>query len=133
MKFTWKFSDQFAKEFTSFPDDYRNSVVDFITTYQDYGLSDFSKYEGKIAPSWSGNGSEEDKKYAKENHLWHYHVGLPEYEQLHDSYKTSDYLLHFQWKFKGNDISIVDMYRHYKIDGSFYLPSEKYLDTEPSE
>lgn len=128
MKYTWKFSDLFAKEFSNFPVDQQDSIVDFIATYQDEGLSDFSKYEGKISPSWHGNGSEEDKQYAKDNHLWHYHVGIPDYQQVHNTYKTSDYVLHFQWKFKGNHIALVDLCYHYRSDGSFYIPSEKYLD-----
>lgn len=131
MQYTWKFSDQFAKEFKQFQEDQQDKITDFIFTYQEHGLSDFSKYEGKITPSWKGdNISQEDYQFAVDNHLWHYHVGLPEYEQNHPKYKTSSDLLHFQWKFKGNEIAIVDLYRHYKLDGSFYLPPESNLEPE---
>lgn len=91
-------------------------------------MSDFSIYEGKITPSWSGNCSEEDKKFAQNKHLWHYHIGIPYYKKRHSKFKTSDYVLHFQWKYKGNHIAIADLCYHYKSDGSFYLPNEKYLE-----
>lgn len=48
--------------------------------------------------------------------------------QSHGRYKTSDMVLHFQWKNKGNHISLVDMYDHYTSEGRFYLPSGHYLD-----
>jgi mRNA-degrading endonuclease RelE of RelBE toxin-antitoxin system len=126
--YTVKFRKQFAIEFQYYPDFQQDKILDFVETFEQHGLSDFSKYTGKISQSWSNlQPSNSDYRYAQKNHLWHYHIGIPKYEQLHSKYKTSDVVLHFQWHNKGNTICLVDIYSHYKIDGSFYLPSPDYL------
>ena len=128
MVYTWSFSIVFAEEFKQFPSPDQDKILDFIEIYETHGLSDFSKYEGKISPSWSGNISQDNYSYAQDNALWHYHIGIPDYQQRHSAYKTSDWVLHFQWKNRGDHITIVDLYSHYKTDGTFYLPPEDYLE-----
>lgn len=131
MTYTWKLSSQFQCEFSNFPVDQQDKIIEFTDVYETYGLSDFTKYEGKITSSWSGSDmSKSDYEFAKDNHLWHYHIGIPHYTQVHGKYKTSDWVLHFQWPNKGNIIALVDLYVHYKGDGSFYLPPKKNLDSE---
>lgn len=88
-------------------------------------------YTGKIAPSWSGlcEGEAAAYVYAYNHNLWHYHIGLPAYIQHHPKYKTSDWVLHFQWFKLENRVVLVDVYYHYTSDGKFYLPSFERLDT----
>jgi len=126
--YTVKFRRQFAIEFQYYPNFQQDKILDFVEIFEQWGLSDFSKYNGKISPSWSGlEKTETNYDYAKNNNLWHYHIGIPKYQQLHPKYQTSDIVLHFQWHNKGNIIYLVDIYSHYKNDGSFYLPSPRYL------
>jgi hypothetical protein len=128
MAHTWSFSILFAQQFKQFPSPDQDKILDFIETYETHGLSDFSNYEGKITPSWSGDGISQND-YAHDNSLWHYHIGIPDYKQRHPAYKTSDWVLHFQWENKGDHITIIDLYSHYNYDGEFYLPPEAYLET----
>lgn len=125
MQYTVDFLPKFQKEFANFPIEHQDKVLDFVQQFQVHGLSDFSIYEGKIAPSWVPGTAE--YYFAISNDLWHYHIGIPTYTQRHGRYKTSDMVLHFQWQNKGPHISLVDMYDHYTSDGRFYLPSGAYL------
>lgn len=133
MTFVVGFKRQFQVEFSRFPVDQQTKVVEFIKQYQAVGLSDFSKYEGKISPSWSGlDSTHSNYAFAYANDLWHYHIGIPSYKQVHPTYKTSDWVLHFQWIGKGPRIDLVDLYQHYKVDGSFYLPPQTSLAQDVS-
>lgn len=126
--YTWSFKNKFSQEFSNFPYDQQNKILDFVGVYESHGLSDFSKYEGKIAPSWSGlDENDLAHAYAQANSLWHYHIGIPTYTVRHGKYKTSDMVLHFQWPGCGPHIDIVDVYYHYKSDGTFYVPPLGYL------
>lgn len=128
MSFTWSFNAKFASEFSNFPKDQQVSIASFLFTYEANGLHDLTKFEGKIAPSWSGvPESDYAHSYTRANNLWHYHIGIPVYESRHPKYKTSDMVLHFQWPNKGAHINLADVYFHYKSDGSFYLPPVEYL------
>lgn len=126
LTYTFSFSQQFAKEFANFEQDQKDKITTFLSTYQVHGLSDFTRYEGKIAKSWRGcDTSSSDYEFARSNNLWHYHIGLPGYRQQHAKYKTSDWVLHFQRE--DSNIHLVDLYVHYKYDGSFYMPSARSL------
>lgn len=128
MTYTWAFGKKFATEFSYLIKSDQDKILDFIDIFETSGLSDFSLYAGKITPSWTGNNiSSSDSAYARANCLWHYHIGIPTYQQVHSKYKTSEWLLHFQWLEKGIDISIIDLYSHYTSEGDFYLPPESYL------
>ena len=122
------FKAEFKRQFQYFPRDQQDAVLAFVETFQQNGLGDFTKYSGKISPSWSSL-SEHDPiyAYAKANHLWHYHIGIPIYTMRHDKYQTSDYVLHFQWRWGDSSISLVDVCYHYRADGTFHLPAEVYL------
>ena len=128
MTFTVGYKARFADEFTRFVPEQQLKIAAFVALYQSLGLVDFEKYEGKIAPSWGGlHMTDPNFEYTHGNSLWHYHIGLPVYSQIHPAYKTSDWLLHFQWVDKGPRIELVDLYQHYKSDGAFYLPGPEYL------
>lgn len=131
MNYTISYNDLFATEFANFPHDQQTAIVQFAYGFSQYGLSDFTKYTGKITPSWSGlTPSDPAYRYTYDNDLWHYHIGLPSYKSVHPKYKTSDILLHFQWpnwRTQGTHIDLVDIYNHYKSNGDFYIPPAQYL------
>lgn len=127
-QYTWGFKIQFAKEYKNYPTYQINKIDDFLDTFEAYGLMDKTKYIGKISHSWKVEPSNPNHSYAKENNLWHYHIGLPTYRTIQGkNHKTSDLVLHFQWEYSSTHINLVDIYDHYKIDGTFYLPPSTYL------
>lgn len=130
--YTWSFSNLFAKQFKNLNKDDQDCILNFIELFETSGLSDFTKYVGKISPSWRGLDEQDAEQkltfdYAQKNSLWHYHIGLPIYVKKHNKYQTSDWVLHFQWPERGNHINIVDMCYHYTADGKFYVPKPEYL------
>ena len=130
MSYTWEFGKQFAVEFSNYPEKQQNKILDFTDIYEEYGLSEFSKYQGKISPSWRGiEKTDPIYDFTYSNSLWHYHVGLPEYiKSKYNNYLTSDMILHFQWKKSSTHIRILDITDHYKSNGEFWLPNRNYLD-----
>ena len=130
MSYTWEFGKQFAVEFGRYPENQQDKILDFTDVYEEFGLSDFSKYQGKISPSWRGiEKTDPIYDYTYSNSLWHYHVGIPEYfKSKYNNYLTSDMILHFQWKNNINHIRILDITWHYKANGLFWLPKSNYLD-----
>lgn len=130
MAYQWGLSIKFAIELPRFPQDLRDKIFDFTDIFEQHGLGDPTKYPGKIAESWKGlSPSDPVYQYTYSNDLWHYHIGYPVYQpSITGKYFTSDWLLHFQWKNWGNEITLVDAYQHYRFDGSFHLPPEENLD-----
>ena len=130
MSYTWEFGKQSAVEFSNYPEKQQNKILDFTDIYEEYGLSEFSKYQGKISPSWRGiEKTDPIYDFTYSNNLWHYHVGLPEYtKSKYNNYLTSDMVLHFQWKKSSTHIRILDITDHYKSNGEFWLPNRNYLD-----
>ncbi len=124
MIYTYRFSATFSNEFPNFPQDQQDKILDFLDIYEAHGLADRSRYPGKITHSWNTLlPSHPNYNHAKQNDLWHYHIGLPSYTvRPHGRYKTSDWVLHFRWPHRGTHIDIVDLYTHNKSDGTFYLP-----------
>lgn len=128
MTYSVTFKTQFAVEFANYPAKQQTAVLTFAQIFQQHGLADFTLYDGKITPSWSGlNPGDADYAYTYGSDLWHYHLGIPYYKQVHGKYKTSDVVLHFQWANRGKHIALVDVYDHYRADGTFYLPPASYL------
>ncbi|QOQ75820.1 hypothetical protein IMF22_01720 [Pseudomonas poae] len=132
MPYSASYNDLFALEFQNYPADQQNAVVGFVTTFVACGLRDFSRYPGKIAPSWGGlDPSHPDYAYTTTNHLWHYHLGVPVYTpSISGRYLTSDIVLHFEWPHRGSSIHLVDTCYHY-LKNSFYIPAPKYLVKSP--
>ena len=131
MNYTFSYNDQLSIEFANFPHDQQTAILQFAVCFSQHGLSDFTKYPGKITQSWSClDVSDPAYSYTYGNDLWHYHVGLPSYKSVHPKYKTSDIVLHFQWpdwQKHGTHIDLVDIYNHYTSKGDFYLPPASYL------
>ena len=130
MSYTWEFGKKFAVEFNNYPENQQDKILDFTDIYEENGLSDFSKFQGKIAPSWRGiDKTNPIYDFTYSNSLWHYHVGLPDYiKSKYNNYLTSDMILHFQWKNNSNHIRVLDITWHYKRNGEFWLPHSDYLD-----
>ena len=133
MSFTWGFKAKFADEFARLDDVQQDKVLDFTDLYEAHGLADFSRYPGKVTPSWKGLATNHpDYAFTYTNCLWHYHVGLPNYTPtIHGKYQTSDWVLHFQWKdwwMQGTHIDLVHLYQHLTWDGKFWLPKPDYLE-----
>ena len=130
MSYTWEFGKKFAVEFKNYPENQQDKILEFTDIYEENGLSDFSKFQGKIAPSWRGiDKTHPIYDFTYSNSLWHYHVGLPEYiKSKYNNYLTSDMILHFQWKNNSNHIRVLDITWHYKRNGEFWLPNSDYLD-----
>lgn len=128
MAYTWSFKKQFAKEFSRYPLDQQDKIIAFLDLFEQHGLGNFNLYQGKISPSWGGLEPADPRfSFAKTHHLWHYHIGIPKYVMKHGKYLTSDWVLHFQWKDKGEHINLVDICYHYRNDGTFHLPHHTYL------
>ena len=130
MSYTWEFGKKFAVEFKNYPENQQDKILDFTDIYEENGLSDFSKFQGKISPSWRGiDKTNPIYDFTYSNSLWHYHVGLPDYiKSKYNNYLTSDMILHFQWKNNSNHIRVLDITWHYKRNGEFWLPHSDYLD-----
>lgn len=128
-KYTFEFGKLFLEEYKNYPKDQQNAVALFIKTFLTYGLNDFSKFEGKVACSWKGlSDNHPHFTFAKDNSLWHYHIGIPDYQQSpYFEYKTSDYVLHFMLLCNRTKIVLIDTTCHYRVDGSFWLPRPEYL------
>jgi len=131
--FSWSFNTQFAKEFANYPPVQQDAILDFTDLIETHGIypGNYGKFPGKLSVSWRGvDQSHPNYAYARTYHLWHYHVGLPTYEQVHQGFKTSAWVLHFQYKRGTNHVHIADVYDHHTNDNKFYLPSLTYLDQE---
>jgi hypothetical protein len=128
MTFTVSLNRVFAGEYQRLRPDQQDKIRQFMRLFQKVGLRDQTLYPGKLSGSWV-TLAEDDPEYKRTRDacLWHYHIGLPYYTQSYAGYKTSEWLLHFQWPnwaTGGTHIEIVDLYTHYKSDGQFYLPSD---------
>ena len=90
-----------------------------------------SVFPGKISHSWAALESGDPRySYAKENNLWHYHIGYQCYFPSKATYKCSEWIIHFIWhkfdKSKCNEIKLVD-YTPHKVNGAFPQPQEQKL------
>jgi hypothetical protein len=93
-----------------------DKIDDFTEHFEVHG---FVGLPGKLAPTWNVPGHdrayEEKRRFALENYLWHYHVGVPFYSEPRNpaaKYKTSDWVVHFQ-RFPGDvHIRLVDFGCH---------------------
>ena len=130
MSYSWEFGKQFAVQFGRYPEDQQDKILDFTDIYEEFGLQDFSKYQGKIAPSWRGiDKTHPIYDFTYSNNLWHYHIGMPDYvKSKYNNYSTSDMILHFQRKDHIKHIRLLDITWHYKANGEFWLPTSECLE-----
>lgn len=117
-------SKLFEKHYQNFPQRDKEYIARFIAHILTQG---FSGLEGRNKQSDDVLFSDPDfvKKveYATNNHLWHYHIGILQYD-LTKPYgdRTSEYILHYQRL--GEVVKIVD----YSPHPPFQLPTENYLE-----
>lgn len=121
-------SKQFKKEFKNYPDPDRLAISKFINHIFTYG---FEKLEGLNKKS--DDVKKDDPaflskvKYAQENNLWHYHIGIKQFDTSKPfGERTSEYVLHYQLLDGGKEVRIVD----YSSHPPFKLPGKIYLDIE---
>jgi hypothetical protein len=121
MTFTVGFGPQWSREWKSYQPDQKLKVGEFIHLYQANGL-DPTVLPGRISPSWMNlQSTHPNFAYAKNNFLWHYHIGLPQYTKSVYGDRTSDWVLHFQWVGRGSHIDLLELSTH-QVMGKFYLP-----------
>lgn len=114
---------EFAKQLKNYPREDKTKIHEFIIHVQQYGFEGLkgrnkpSHYVDRNDPSFAAK-----VRYAIDNDLHHYHIGIPNYTQSPTGDMTSEYILHYV-RVNDNEIRIVDMDRH----PPFKMPSEKYL------
>lgn len=94
--------------------------TDHITLYGFEGLPGRNKRSDNV----DTNDHEfiEKVKHAQKYNLYHYHIGIPEYDKTNGHGEwTSQYILHY--KYLDNVVTIVDLDQH----PPFTLPDEEYL------
>lgn len=115
--------ERFAKEFSNFPETDKRLINRFIFHLQNNG---FNGLEGINKRSDDVRKDDplfaQKVQYAQTHHLWHYHIGIPEYN-LNKPFgkRTSEYVLHYQ--LLGSTVRIVD----YSSHPPFKLPNIDYL------
>ncbi len=122
--YTVSYGEIFLKSFKHYPANDRAKIQEFIEHYECHGLQNLS---GRIKKSSEVSNDDplfaSKVSFANENNLWHYHIGIPEYDDSKNSGDwTSEYLLHYQ-EISNFEIKIVDFDTH----PPFNLPSVKYL------
>ena len=106
------FSAIFAKNLTNFPKADKQKIYNFTKHIEKQG---FEKLPGKFKKSNDVDKNDPNfllkATFANENNLWHYHIGIPKYEECKGFGNfTSRYILHYTHI--GNEIKIVDMSDH---------------------
>lgn len=137
MKYTFQLTRRLAADLVRLPEPHVDRLDDFIELYEQFGLSDHTKYPGRLSPSWHRLPTNHANcVHATKYSLWHYHMGHPHYaggSSNADGSKwgqTSQYLIHFRWVGGGAHIDIVDLYTHDNSSGQFYIPSLKTIDPQ---
>ena len=103
-------------------------ILNFMFKVNKKGLFNYNNddFPGKLAKSWSGVKPDNlNHIYAKENNLWHYHIGHTQYVKGDKDFMTSEWIVHFIWNrfdhLKNHEIKLVD-YTPHKINGAFPHP-----------
>ena len=117
-----RFGQIFLKHFNNFPKADQIKIRAFAKHIEQFGFDGLqgrnkSSDDAPVThPNWS-----ERIIYAKTHNLWHYHIGIPNYEKSEKGDYTSEYVLHY---IKGDDfIKLVDLSAHPPLN----LPSLEYL------
>lgn len=92
----------------------QHKVAIFLQNYLAYGFNP-NVLKGKLVNSDNVPTSDPDwlKKvqYAQQHKLYHYHIGIPFYQDSGKGYYTSEYVVHFQ-KLSDTHIKLVDFSYH---------------------
>ncbi|MDG6266804.1 hypothetical protein P9J89_00990 [Glaesserella parasuis] len=120
---TIEYGSLFRKEFANFPVKDQDAIVEFVEHILKFG---FTNLEGRNKSSDNVHKNDphfaQKVKYARENHLWHYHIGILAFD-LSKPFgdRTSEYVLHYQGF--SDRVKIVD----YSAHPPFNLPTASYL------
>lgn len=119
------YGEKFRQHLKNFPKADQLKIKAFADHVQTHGLigligrNKSSDNVPKDHPNWL-----ERVKYAQTHHLWHYHIGIPSYDNDNpDGDKTSKYVLHYIRH--DDEIILVDLSAHPPLE----LPSQEYLTT----
>lgn len=117
------FGQLFSQYYVNFPVADKKKIFAFAEHVRQHGFTGLKGRNKSSAdvprnnPNWLAK-----VQYARQHNLWHYHIGIPNYEESEKGDMVSEYILHYV---KGeNEIKIVDMSSH----PPFVLPSEDYLE-----
>ena len=103
------FGEEFIKQFKNFPESDQRKIYDFVIHVRHYG---FNGLKGRNKPSHNVDKNDSNfatkVRYAIDNDLHHYHIGIPSYTQSPISDMTSEYILHYV-RVNDDEIRIVDM------------------------
>ncbi|MDO4440591.1 MAG: hypothetical protein Q4B81_00225 [Moraxella sp.] len=116
------FGKIFSERLPNFPRADKLKIAEFIQHIKSFGfdgLKGRNKSSDNVPfdnPDWSKR-----VQYAQKHNLWHYHIGIPDYQESDKGDHTSEYVLHY---IKGDDfIKIVDLSAHPPL----HLPDASYL------
>lgn len=112
----------FAQYFLNFPRQDQEQIRAFVKHVELYGLNNLKgrNKSSDHVPHHHSNWSER-VAYAQKHKLWHYHIGIPNYEITQNGEYVSEYILHYIRE--ENEIKLVALSYH----PPFELPSEQYL------
>lgn len=126
MSYTVEYSTQFIQDFGNnvwgFAESDLDKIADFVAHIQQYG---FTGLEGRNKKSDDVRDVTK-KVYAQQHNLWHYHIGILQYDTSKPVGKrTSRYVVHYQFDYSGASdvVRIVDVSDH----SPFTLPSTNAL------
>lgn len=113
----------FAQYFLNFPRKDQEQIRAFVKHVEQYGLHNLKgrNKSSDNVPRHHSNWSER-VAYAQKHKLWHYHIGIPNYEISSNGDYVSEYILHYIRE--ENEIKLVSLSYH----PPFELPSEQYLN-----
>lgn len=117
------FGALFINRFNNFPVKDQQKIFDFTQHLQVHG---FGGLPGRNKASTDVDTDDhlfmEKVRYAREHSLYHYHIGIPEYDETKRVGDwTSEYILHY--KYLGDKVTILDLDSH----PPFTLPDKKFL------
>jgi hypothetical protein len=117
------FGQIFIDRFNNFPVKDQKKIFEFVEHLKTKGFSGLAG-RNKSSIDVDKNDSDFLKKvtYARDNCLYHYHIGIPYYDESNAFGDwTSGYILHY--KYSNGEITILDLDSH----PPFILPAEKFL------
>lgn len=115
-------SEDFEAKMLNFPKADLLKIAEFIQHVEQFGLTDLigrNKNSNNVPtddPNWL-----KKVQYAQQHKLWHYHIGIPYYQQATNGDQVSEYILHYIRL--DDEIKLVELSYH----PPFTLPSLKSL------
>jgi hypothetical protein len=118
------FSSSFELEYDSISAEEQDKVDDFREHVQKYGLTGLVGRNKKSDDIPTGNNQDALIKYVQDNKIWHYHIGLPEYNKSKGIGRYVSDVILFYRRFP-DSIKIIKLASH----SPFKLPTEETLES----